>query len=340
MGILKKYKNRRLLIAEAHLKRAPALIRMAATRVFTAANGDRRPVRDGDDTCVMTPTGRVHVAMPPATRRGGPALGPVPVRVVAIALITVAAVFVGGGGNAFWVCLPAVLLACAATRTRTGGALATVTVLVAAVTPSVAWMRLHALPSPVLALLVPLSSAAILMAVRERLGRERDAMRDFALSDPLTGIANRRSLVWRAEYEIARHTRTKRSFAVVMLDLDGFKLLNDRFGHPAGDDLLRTVAVALERSMRAQDTVARIGGDEFCVLAPETAARGKHGLAARILQAVGDVTAGVATVQASVGIAIFPDDGTTAAALLQAADQRLLGAKRGRPRARGRRRAA
>ena len=165
-------------------------------------------------------------------------------------------------------------------------------------------------------------------------------MRDFALSDPLTGIANRRSLLWRADYEIARHSRAQRSFAVVMLDLDGFKLLNDRFGHAAGDDLLRGVAVALERSMRAQDTVARIGGDEFSVLAPETDEEGTPRLAARILQAVGDVTAGVETLHASLGIAIFPGDGTTAAALLHAADQRLLGSKRGGKHARGRRRAA
>jgi diguanylate cyclase (GGDEF)-like protein len=249
-------------------------------------------------------------------------------------------VFLGGGGEAFWLCVPAILLACAACRTRSGAALGTATVLAAAVAPSVAWMRLHPLPSPLLVLLVPATSAAVLVAVRERLGRERDVMRDFALSDPLTGIANRRSLLWRAEYEIARHIRARRRFALVMLDLDGFKLLNDRFGHAAGDDLLRGVAVALESSMRAQDTVARIGGDEFCVLAPETDEEGTPTLAARIAQAMGGVTAGVENVQASLGVAVFPDDGTTAPALIQAADQRLLGAKRGRGRARSGRRAA
>ncbi|HWF72160.1 MAG TPA: GGDEF domain-containing protein [Solirubrobacteraceae bacterium] len=263
---------------------------------------------------------------------------PIALRVVLIALFTAGAVFLGGGGSAFWLCVPTVLLACAATRTRRGATLATALVLAAAGVPTAAWMHLHPLPSPLLALLVPVTSAAVLVAVRERLGRERDAMRDFALSDPLTGIANRRSLLWRADYEIARHTRAQRKFALVMLDLDGFKLLNDRFGHPAGDDLLRAIAIALERAMRAQDTVARIGGDEFCVLAPETEERGTQRLAARISQAVAGATAGVDTVQASVGIAVFPDDGMTAAALLHAADQRLLGAKRRR--GAGRRRAA
>lgn len=283
---------------------------------------------------------RIRVAGPSTPQRGGPGLGSVPARVAAIALITAAVVFLAGGGNAFWLCLPAVLIAGASTRSRSGAALSTATVLAAAVVPSVAWMRLHHLPSPLLALLVPFASAAVVVAVREHLGRERDAMRDFALSDPLTGIANRRSLLWRAEYEITRHTRSQRRFAVVMLDLDGFKLLNDRFGHGAGDDLLRAVAVGLERSMRAQDTVARIGGDEFSVLAPETDERGTQRLAARIVQAVSEVTAGVDTVETSLGIALFPDDGITAAALLHVADQRLLGAKRGRPPASGRRRAA
>jgi len=288
----------------------------------------------------MARPGRVRVVGPPTPRRGGPGLGSVPARVVAIALGTAAVVFLAGGGSAFWLCLPALLLACAATRTRSGAALATATVLAAAVAPSVAWMRLHPLPSPVLAIIVPFASAAAMVAVRERLGGQRDAMRDYALSDPLTAVANRRSLLWRAEYEIARHTRAQGRFAVAMLDLDGFKHLNDRFGHAAGDDLLRAVAVGLERAMRAQDTVARVGGDEFAVLAPETDERGAHRLAERVVDAVADVAAGFDSIHASVGIAVFPEDGTTAAELLHAADQRLLGAKRDRPQAARGRRAA
>jgi diguanylate cyclase (GGDEF)-like protein len=176
--------------------------------------------------------------------------------------------------------------------------------------------------------------------VRERLERERDALRRFALCDPLTGIANRRSLLERIEYEIARHTRGHSSFALLMLDLDRFKDLNDRFGHAAGDGVLRDVAAAMERSLRGQDTVARIGGDEFCVLAPETDLPGARRLAARIESAVGEVTTGVAALRASSGVAVFPDDGVSPNALLQAADEKLLSTKRGRQRGRTRSRAA
>jgi diguanylate cyclase (GGDEF)-like protein len=260
--------------------------------------------------------------------------------VAVIAMATAGAVVLAGGADAFWLCVPAALLACVSSRTRLGAALSTAAVIASAAAASVASMHGRPLFSSLLMVVVPAVSVTVLVATRERLERERDALRDFALSDPLTGIANRRSLLARAEYEIARHTRARRSFALVMLDLDGFKLLNDRFGHAAGDDLLRDVATSVKRSMRAQDTVARIGGDEFCVLAPETDEPGTHRLAARIAQAVGDVTAGVETIRGSVGIAVFPGDGVSAAALLQTADRRLLSAKREGRRGRAHRRAA
>jgi diguanylate cyclase (GGDEF)-like protein len=187
-------------------------------------------------------------------------------------------------------------------------------------------------------LCAPVSFAAVAVVARRQfqLERERDTLRRDALSDPVTGVANRRSLLVRADYEIARHERAGRSFALVMLDLDGFKQLNDRFGHAAGDDLLRDVAGALRRAMRAQDTVARFGGDEFCVLAPETDQRGTERLAAKVTQAVRDVSVGVETVAGSVGVAVFPADGTSAAELMRVADERLLAAKRRRPAGAGR----
>jgi diguanylate cyclase len=251
-------------------------------------------------------------------------------RVVLASLATAGVVVLAGGRGSFWLCLPVVLLASASFRTRLGAALCAATVVAFAAAPAVFLIHLRPLPSLPLVLVVPAASVAVLVAVRERLERERDALRRFALSDPLTGIANRRSLLERIEYEVARHTRARASFALLMLDLDGFKTLNDRFGHAAGDDLLRDVAVAVKHSIRAQDTVARIGGDEFCVLAPETDLPGTGRLAARIERAVTEVTAGVEALHVSSGVAVFPDDGVSTAVLLDAADRKLLSAKRGR----------
>ncbi|HTU97176.1 MAG TPA: GGDEF domain-containing protein [Solirubrobacteraceae bacterium] len=223
------------------------------------------------------------------------------------------------------------------TPRRRGPAVALIGVVVAAVAAAAAGGEV--------AWLCVALSLACAAALRQRLvvlERERDSLRRDALSDPVTGVANRRSLLARAEYEITRHRRAGQSFALVMLDLDGFKQLNDRFGHAAGDDLLRDVAGALRRAMRAQDTVARFGGDEFCVLAPETDERGTGRLAAKVTGAVRDVSVGMESVAGSVGVALFPGDGTTAAQLMHAADERLLQAKRRRPEGagRGQRRAA
>jgi diguanylate cyclase (GGDEF)-like protein len=260
--------------------------------------------------------------------------------VVTIALLTAGVVVLAGGGDAFWLCLPPVLLVSALSRSRAGALVSAATVTAAAALPLAGWLSVTTLPSPLLTLLVLAASVAVLQAVRERQEREREALRNVALSDPLTGIANRRLLLSRADYEIARHMRSRQKFAVVMLDLDGFKLLNDRFGHAAGDELLCDVAASLTHAMRGQDTVARIGGDEFCVLAPETDHPHTRPLARRIADTVAEATAGIETLSASVGISVFPDDGTDASALLKAADERLLAAKRARRSGRPHQRAA
>jgi diguanylate cyclase (GGDEF)-like protein len=260
--------------------------------------------------------------------------------VATVALVTAGLVILAGGGQAFWLCLPAVLLVGALAQTRTQTIISAAVVATASALPLTGWLHVGRLPSPLLTVLVLAASVAVLMAARERQEREHEALRNVALTDPLTGIANRRLLLSRADYEIARHMRARQKFAVVMLDLDGFKLLNDRFGHAAGDELLCDVAVALTRAMRGQDTVARLGGDEFCVLAPETDHAHTRPLARRIADTVAEATAGIEMLRASVGIAVFPDDGVNALALLNAADERLLSAKRSRPRGHVRRRAA
>jgi diguanylate cyclase (GGDEF)-like protein len=174
-------------------------------------------------------------------------------------------------------------------------------------------------------------------AVRKRLQSERAAMRRWALTDPLTGAVNRRGLAERIDYEVARHARQRHRFAVVMIDLDGFKLVNDRFGHPAGDELLRDVAASLHEAVRDQDTVARLGGDEFCVLAPETDRGGGEHLADRIRAAVSRVTTGLDSLSASVGVALYPDDGGSAREVLASADAAQIEAKRASPTRRARR---
>ena len=191
-----------------------------------------------------------------------------------------------------------------------------------------------------LVVLMPALAVAALLHERMGVQRERDELLSAALSDPLTGLDNRRSFLVRADYEIVRHLRERRSFALMMIDLDGFKALNDRFGHDAGDELLCDVADALISGLRAQDTVARLGGDEFCVLAPQTDRVGSPPLAAHITRAVAQASAGVEAVRASVGIALFPQDGRSVEELMRAADQRLFAAKRARRGAARERRAA
>ncbi|MGH2875966.1 MAG: GGDEF domain-containing protein [Solirubrobacteraceae bacterium] len=264
---------------------------------------------------------------------GGAPVAPV----AAIAAAVAALVAALGGGDAVWLCLPPALLAADRSAEPTGAGIAAAVVIAAAVAAGLAVSGVGEGPSPALVALVGAGCVAVAATTRRRLHGEHGRLRELALNDPMTGIANRRSLLLRADYELARHRRARMRFALVMIDLDGFKALNDRFGHAAGDDLLRDVAGALRQAMRAQDTVARLGGDEFCVLAPETDERGSARLTAKVLTAVRDVSAGIDSVSGSVGVAIFPEDGATAAALMQAADERLLEAKRERYRGRRRR---
>ena len=212
--------------------------------------------------------------LPNPTSRRSPSTGAgaVQLRVIAIALATIIVALALASANAYWLCLPGVLLAAGLASTTRGAALAAATVAAAA---EIALVLVSAgeRPSLALAVVVPAGSVAVLVAVRRRFEQERELLRGVALSDPLTGVANRRLLFARADYEIHRHTRDRRSFALVMLDLDGFKRLNDTYGHAAGDEILCDVADALRAALRAQDTIARLGGDEFCVLAPRPTVR-------------------------------------------------------------------
>ena len=152
-----------------------------------------------------------------------------------------------------------------------------------------------------------------------------------ALHDELTGIANRRRLFNRLQEEIAAAERGGPGFALLMLDLDRFKEVNDALGHGHGDLLLRQVAGRLATSVRDGDLLARLGGDEFALLAPDVAGdEAALELAERVSATLhGEfVLAGVPVfVEASIGVALFPDHGHDAEALLQAADTAMYAAK-------------
>jgi len=107
-----------------------------------------------------------------------------------------------------------------------------------------------------------------------RLRRQTEQMSHLALTDPLTGLSNRRHLIQQLDREFTRAKRYQRPLSLVYLDLDGFKSMNDRFGHIFGDEILAGVALQMRSVLRSADMLARIGGDEFAVLLPETDLRG------------------------------------------------------------------
>ena len=127
-----------------------------------------------------------------------------------------------------------------------------------------------------------LGAAPALIVVAALTFGQRERLQLHSRHDPLTGVGNYRGLRERLRYEIVRHERHRRSFTVMLLDLDRFKLVNDRYGHLEGDRLLRAVGRALTKVVRDQDTVARQGGDEFSVLLPETGDHGAEIVAAKI----------------------------------------------------------
>ena len=152
----------------------------------------------------------------------------------------------------------------------------------------------------------------------ESLSEERgDWMARVATADPLTGLASRRTLDRILELEIERAKRMLGDVSVAVFDIDGFRALNEREGTAAGDLVLRSVAAVLAEQVRLVDTVARIGGDEFAIVAPGS---GGVVVADRILRAIDTLdAAGMGPVSVSAGIARFPADGTSAEELLDAA---------------------
>jgi diguanylate cyclase (GGDEF)-like protein len=150
-----------------------------------------------------------------------------------------------------------------------------------------------------------------------------EQVRHLAASDPLTGLANYRRLVSALESEIQRSRRTGRPFAVLLLDLDRLKTINDRYGHLVGSRALNRLANVLRVHCRAAlDTAARYGGDEFALVLPEAGSGAAERVAQRICERLAD-DGESPPISVSVGTAIFPRDGDTLEKLLGAADEAL-----------------
>jgi len=162
-------------------------------------------------------------------------------------------------------------------------------------------------------------------------GEMTEELRHMAQHDPLTHLPNRALLSDRVQYELARTQRNAGHFAMIFLDLDNFKPINDNYGHAIGDKVLRDVARRLRETVRASDTVGRIGGDEFVVLMPDVPTAGAAlGLAEKIRQTVrqpyhvNDVSLALSC---SLGVAVYPEDGSDEVSLTKAADEAMYRAK-------------
>jgi len=158
--------------------------------------------------------------------------------------------------------------------------------------------------------------------------------KQLATTDAMTGVANHRELVTYLDHELARVKKTREPLAIIMCDVDHFKVINDTVGHPAGDKVLQHLTrQILVPSVRPKDLVARYGGDEFVLVLRDTDGRAAVAVAERIRRTVSSQAVlmdgkAVSNLSLSLGIAVFPRDGETREALVQAADQALYVAKR------------
>ena len=156
-----------------------------------------------------------------------------------------------------------------------------------------------------------------------------DTCEEEAFTDHLTGLANRRRFERQLEREVSRTQRYSRPFCLLLADIDNFKQVNDTYGHDAGDEAIRLLAAKLQAGTRGIDLAARIGGEEFAVILPETDLEGGLDVAERLRVAIkGALIPAVGQITASFGVAEFPLCAATGRELMAVADAALYEAKR------------
>ncbi len=223
--------------------------------------------------------------------------------------------------------MPVYVLAMAVITDPKGGVISGVFVILVS---TVFIYRIGKIDDPVLFFyLVQLAIAIILVSIfyfafYEMWRKYGELLRERADFDALTGALSRRKILELIDLEIERVKRGGKSFSILMLDLDGFKRINDEMGHLYGDKVLKDVVAAIRSVIRKSDYCGRFGGDEFLVLLPLTDAEGAKVLAGRVLNEVRKVGVG-----ASVGVAEYRD-GLSAMELISQADKALYGAKSSR----------
>ena len=171
-------------------------------------------------------------------------------------------------------------------------------------------------------------AGVFLMLLRDRVSRLIEQLTDAASTDALTGLLNRRGFQSVIENELARSERGGHSFSLLLCDCDFFKHLNDRLGHHAGDQALKAIGKLLEHNKRRIDVAARVGGEEFALVLPETDQHEAFIVAERLRSRFGEAFLNEPVpLTMSVGVATYPKHGLTADALLRAADEALYAAK-------------
>jgi diguanylate cyclase (GGDEF)-like protein len=168
----------------------------------------------------------------------------------------------------------------------------------------------------------------VAMAGLQRLRHSQAQLARLVTQDPLTNVLNARAFADRLGHELERNRRYPRPLALMYMDLDDFKIINDTHGHQTGDAVLRLVADAMRTSVRTADVVGRLGGDEFAVLMPETDAQLADAAAKRLVASLRNVFKGIPNVTASIGVVACTATEASTDDLLRRADQAMYDAKR------------